>query len=109
VKNHDLISSLATLYSVSEDAIMYRLSCNKLISKQYYESVRKGNIRNINSESSGGNFYYTHMSYLGKPYLRQVFNMYYSGKITVSQIGLYAQIKPIHISKFASNIYGGAF
>lgn len=105
----DLISDLSNLYTVSKDAIMYRLLSKKLISNSFYDKVREEDIRKVNSETSGGNFYYTRINYLGKPYLNKVFNLYYSGKISVSQVGTYTQLKSVHVSKLASNIFGGGF
>lgn len=108
-ENRAFILSLATKYCVSEDAIMYRLLDKNLISSAFYNIVRDGNIRLMNSESSGGNFYYTRISYLGKKYISKVFNAYYSGKISVAQVGSYTYLKPVHVSKLASSMYGGAF
>lgn len=108
-ENRELISHLANLYTVSEDAVMYRMFAKDLISFDFYSRIREGNIRKMNSETTGGNFYYTRMSYLGKSYLNQVFNLYYSGKISISQVGTYTQLKPVHVSKLASNVFGGGF
>lgn len=103
----DFISHLANLYTVSEDAIMYRLLAKGIISSDFYQKVRTGNFRNINSATSGGNFYFTRMSYLGKPYLNRVFNLYYSGHLSISRVGMYTQLKPVHVAKLASNAFGG--
>ena len=108
-ENYEVISSLANEYTVSMDAIMYRLRQKGKISGAYYNKTREDNIRKMNSDTSGGNFYYTRMNYLGKLYLNNVFNSYYSGKISISEVGKYTNLKPIHVAKLASNIFGGGF
>jgi|SRR5665648_68594 len=108
-ENRQLISDLSNLYTVSEDAVMYRMITKNLISHEFYNRIREGNIRKMNSATTGGNFYYTRMNYLGKSYINQVFNLYYSGKISISQVGTYTRLKPVHVSKLATNVYGGGF
>ncbi len=111
-KNYEdnyIISNLAEMYCVSRDAIRYRLLKEGKISPEYYNKQQEDDIRNIDSQITGGNFYYTKMSYLGKPYLNQVFSQYYSGQIPISKVGMYTQLKTAHVSKLASNLFGGDF
>ena len=77
------------------------------ISSKFYSSIQEDGIRKVNSATSGGNFYFTKMSYLGRPYLKKVFSEYYSGKINVTTVGRYTGLKTSHISKLTSNMFGG--
>ena len=81
------IEKLAKLYSVSKEAIMYKLyTIGEITSKDYnsLKGVFYGDaIRNKqnNSKKGGGNAYYTQLAYLGQKYTGDVFNLYFSGKI----------------------------
>lgn len=108
-ENDAVISKFSELYCVSRDAIRYRLFQRGKISQRYYREQREDDIRKMNSKSTGGNYYYTKMSYLGQSYLKQVFSQYYSGKIQIAQVGIYTQLKAAHVSKLASNMFGGKF
>lgn len=108
-ENKAFIENLAKEYTVSPAAIAYRLKSKGKITSNFYQSIHEDGIRKMNSESSGGNFYYTRMSYLGKPYLKRVFTDYYAGKINVSTVGKYTGLKAAHISKLSSYMFGGEF
>lgn len=101
------IQYVASEYTVSPSAIAYRLLTENKISKKFFSSVQKDGIRKMNSATSGGNFYYTKISYLGRPYLKKVFSDYYSGKINISSVGKYTGLKSSHISRLSSNMFGG--
>jgi len=84
-----LIAHLASLYSVSKEAIMYKLykmglitskDYNKLKEIFYGDAIRVDNQKK-SANSSGGNYYYTKISYLGNNYTGTVFQQYFSGKI----------------------------
>ncbi len=111
IESIQVISDIAGLYKVSPEAIAYRLKSQQRISNEFYASIRQNSedIRKSNSESSGGNFYFTRMSYLGKAYLKVVFNNYYSGKIDVTAVGKYTGLKSAHVPRLASNMFGGDF
>lgn len=103
-----IIKEIAKNYNVSVDALLYRLYNLNKISKPFYISqIQDSFIRQKNG--SGGNFYFTKASYLGKAYLENVFHRYYSGKLSVSQVAYMTQLKPANVSKLASNIFGGIF
>ena len=105
----DLIDELAEIYKVSPEAIAYKLKSLGKISNEFYKTIRQDGIRKMNTESSGGNFYYTRMSYLGKPYLKHVFTKYYNGKISITTVGKYTGLKAAHVARLSSNMFGGAF
>lgn len=106
-EDKELIQELAKEYTVSPAAIAYRLMEQRKISRSFFATIQEDGIRKMNSATSGGNFYFTRMSYLGRPYLKQVFSDYYSGKINVTTVGKYTGLKASHISKLSSNMFGG--
>lgn len=101
------LDGLAKRYNVSRDALMYKLVKLKYLGHDFWKRNCIGPFRNSNS--SGGNFYYTKISYLGNSYLNKVFKSYYSGGISKTQVGVYTGLKTMHISKLASKMMGGAF
>ncbi len=106
--NMELISSLADMYKVSRAAIAYRLMKLGKISESFFTHINIDGIRKANSASGAGNFYYTHISYLGAPYLKNVFSGYYTGKISIGDVGRYTGLKVSHISRMlSSNMLGG--
>lgn len=105
----DFIEGLAKEYTVSPSALAYRLMKQGKISKDFYEKIQKDGIRKINSATSGGNFYFTRISYLGRPYLKNVFSEYYAGRINIAEVSKYTGLKASHISKLSSNMSGGVF
>ena len=105
----NFIEGLAKEYTVSPSAVAYRLMKNGKISKAFFEEIQKDGIRKINSATSGGNFYFTKISYLGRSYLKSVFSEYYAGKINIAEVSKYTGLKASHISKLSSNMSGGVF
>lgn len=86
--NENRIEELATLYSVSKEAIMYKLykmgkmtpaEYNDLKEFFYGDAIRNGEKRK--AQSGGGNHYYTQLAYLGQRYTGDVFREYFSGRI----------------------------
>ncbi len=99
------IRNLADIYKVSQDAMAYRLKELKRITLSLYKSVHSDSIRKSNSDSSGGNYYYTKINYLGKPYLDYVFDQYYGGRITTADVGKYTGIKASNVTKLSAYFY----
>ena len=86
--DEDRIAELSTLYSVSKEAIMYKLYMMGKISPAEYNDLKElfygDAIRNGGKKKGqlgGGNHYYTQLSYLGQRYTGDVFKQYFSGKI----------------------------
>lgn len=104
-----LIKDLAREYNVSPSAIAYRLKTKGMISSSFYKTIHEDGVRRMNSEASGGNYYYTRMSYLGKLYLKRVFDAYYAGSINIVSVGKYTGMKAAHISKLSSFMFGGEY
>ena len=108
---HSDIEALANEYNVSLEAMAYRLYLRKNIEKELYLSIREERkyIRKKNAEASGGNFYYTRISYLGRPYLREVFKYYHAGQLKISDVAKLTNLKVMQVSKLSSKFWGADF
>ncbi len=106
-ENKSIIEDIAKEYTVSPTAIAYRLLKKEKISRELYLEVQDDGIRRMNSANSGGNFYYTRISYLGRRYLGRIYLDYYSGKINVATACKYTGLKAVHISRLSSYLSGG--
>lgn len=102
------IERLATLYSVSKEAIMYKLYMMKKITSSEYnrwkeffygDAIRKGK-----KGESGGNHYNTKLSYLGYTYTGDVLERYSAGIIDEVRAGEMLQSK-IDNLPIIENIY----
>lgn len=107
LEDKNVIDDLAKRYNVSADAIMYRLVKMGKLDSGFYNQNRIGDFRH--SDSSGGNFYNTRISYLGNSYLNKIFSFYYAGNISKAQVGIYTNLRSANVSKLASKMFGGAF
>lgn len=105
-----LLDELSKKYCVSRDAIAYRLYKMNKISEPEYQQVHEAfsPIRKSNG-SSGGSYYYTKKAYLGDNYIKEVYSQYYSGKITISQVGIFTQMKASTAKAFSLKVFGGGF
>lgn len=82
--SENAIEKLAQLFSVSRETVLRKFLDRALIDKTYYfqltnkwlDTFKK---KKEEKESSGGDFYNSHMSYLGDAYLSLVFKKYYQG------------------------------
>lgn len=91
----DYFSWLADRYRVSREVVLRKLSDRGLVTQQFYEAkVREWNEQHAASGSStGGNYYNTQVSYLGQKFLELVFSRYYQGRIDLSQLADYTNVK----------------
>lgn len=105
-----IIEELAKKYCISKDAIAYKLFKLDKISKSLYAQIHGvfSSIRKSNA-SSGGSYYFTKKSYLGEGYINKVYSQYYSGKISISEVGLYTQMRASTAKEFSSKVFGGGF
>ena len=109
------IAELATLYSVSKEAIMYKLWTLKIITPKEYESLKETfygdairNQKKKNGEnSSGGNYYFTKLAYLGSSYTGDVFKQLYSGKIDSFRASEMLNSKVDHLPQLESAFFRG--
>jgi Zn-dependent peptidase ImmA (M78 family) len=102
---NDVISELAKLYSVSKQVILKRLIINGLISEQQFKSAYDGCCHNFEERSgSGGNFFNTHLTYLGKFYTEKVIDQYKKNIIDLDTTSMYLDLKPRNIPKIESKL-----
>lgn len=106
------INDLAILYSVSKEAIMYKLlSLNKINHNEYdmlKESFYGDVIRNGGHKTNGkGNYYLKKLSYLGPQYTTDVFNCYYSGRIDNVHASEMLGSKIDHLPKLERTFFRG--
>ena len=96
----EYFSSLADRYHVSREVVLRKHSDRGLVTQQFYEDkVREWSEQYVASASSstGGNYYNTQVSYLGQKYLELVFRRYYQGRIDLSQLANYVNVKARHV------------
>lgn len=109
------IEELAKLYSVSREAIMYKLwKLGKITSDDYTalkeafygEAIREKKPKK-DGTSGGGNYYSTKLSYLGQRYTGEVFKQYFSGKIDSIRASEMLQSKVDHLPRLESAYFRG--
>lgn len=112
--DEDRITDLAILYSVSKEAIMYKLLAMGKISHSDYDRLKEifygDAIRNIarkSNEKGGGNYYLTKLSYLGQRYAGDVFKEYFSGRIDNVRASEMLNSKIDHLPKLESVYFRG--
>jgi len=108
------IEELSELYSVSKEAIMYKLLNMGKITHQDYDRLKEvfygDALRNPprkKDEKSGGNYYLTKLSYLGHQYTRDVFREYFSGRIDNVRTSEMLNSKIDHLPKLETAFYRG--
>lgn len=108
------IEELAQLYSVSREAIMYKLlTMGKITNNDYSqlkevfygEAIRTQGKKE--GKKSGGNYYSTKLSYLGNQYTGEVFRQYFSGKISGVKAGEMLQSKVDRLPRLESAFFRG--
>ena len=108
------IAELATLYSVSKEVIMYKLLKMQIITSENYEALKElfygdalRNHQRAGDKTSGGNYYFTKLSYLGSSYTGEVFKQYYSGKIDSFRASEMLDSKVDHLPKLETFFFRG--
>lgn len=109
------ISELAHLYSVSKEAIMYKLLANHIINHNQYDELKEvfygEAIRNpkkkTDGNSTGGNYYMTKLSYLGQRYTGDVFKEYFSGNIDSFRASEMLNSKVDHLPRLETAFFRG--
>ena len=112
--DEDRIAELSTLYSVSKEAIMYKLYMMGKISPAEYNDLKElfygDAIRNGGKKKGqlgGGNHYYTQLAYLGQRYTGDVFKQYFSGKIDSIQASEMLHSKVDHLPNLETVYFRG--
>ena len=112
--DEERITDLAILYSVSKEAIMYKLLTMGKITHKDYDRLKETfygdalrNLSRKNKESSGGNYYFTKLSYLGQRYTGDVFKEYFSGRIDTVRASEMLHSKIDHLPKLETAYFRG--
>ena len=110
--NEERIEELSKLYSVSKEAIMYKLYKMEKVTPAEYNDLKEffygDAIRNGKKKvQSGGNHYYTQLTYLGSRYAGDVFKHYFSGKIDSVHASEMLQSKVDHLPTLETVYFRG--
>lgn len=112
--SEEFIEHLAYVYSVSREAIMYKLLSLGKISHTDYDALKETfygeairEKRNGSGKKSQGNYYSTKMAYLGHQYAGDVFRKLFAGKIDNVRASEMLQSKVDHLPKLESALYRG--
>lgn len=104
--NDEKIKVLAEKYKVSREVILRKFYDNKLISKKEYEKKLKEWKKDFThkTQSKGGDYYATQISYLGQKYLMTAFQQYYRQKINAWELADYLGDKVESLEEYESYV-----
>jgi Zn-dependent peptidase ImmA (M78 family) len=97
----DAIPALARKYSVSREVILRRLREHGLVSDEYYRGTadewNKDYLRG--GGRRGGNYYLTHLAYIGEGFARLVFERRNQGRLSRAEMATHLNMKVRNIDK----------
>ena len=100
----EVISELANKYSVSREVILRKLLDQKVVSESEYLKMsaewNKDYLRR-KKEESGGNWYLTHISYVGESFSKMAFEKYRHRKIDKATLANHLNVKARNLDKYA--------
>jgi Zn-dependent peptidase ImmA (M78 family) len=100
------IEQVAFTYKISKEVVLRRAYDHNIIDKDLYENYssewKEKAINRLGKNGSGGNYYLTQITYLGKKYTNKVLSKYYKKNISIDQASEYLGIKQQNIEKMAS-------
>lgn len=111
IVSEESIAYLSKKYKVSKEVVLRRFVDMQMASKAYYRHMKEIWDEEYASQSKkpkkdgGPTYYVTHISHLGKPFVRAVLSSFNAGKIDNTQVASYLNIKLNHIQKFNSIVY----
>jgi len=94
--DYTVIEKLSSHYKVSRQVIMLRLLKMDKISQDFYDAKKEEietEYRRTKTATKGGNYYATHISYLGNQYLNRAFDMHSQSRIDRYQLANYTKTK----------------
>lgn len=98
--SRQMAASLAARFHVSRELIYRKCLDLGLVTRAEYQSAAHQWSRERKSkEGSGGNHYYTMLTYLGWSYVEQVLSQYHRSKISLQQAADHLGIKPGNLDK----------
>lgn len=104
--NEHLIIQLSEKYKVSREVILRKLLDREQISQEYYKQKSNEWMNQIKSRKTGGDYYYTQITYLGRNYIDIVLSKYHQNKISIDQLSEYLDIKIKNLDKFEERYIG---
>lgn len=103
-EHYDLneIEEISDFYKVSKEVVLRSLLSHNLINNDFYKRVMKEWKINFEKKpegkssksKTGGNYFYSAISYLGNQYFSTIFEKFYHGQISVEKASEYLHIKP---------------
>jgi Zn-dependent peptidase ImmA (M78 family)/transcriptional regulator with XRE-family HTH domain len=98
---------LASRFHVSREFIYRKFRDRNLIDDATYSEAAQRWADQLTS-GTGGNYYYTRITYLGENYINLAFSQYYQNRINDVQLAEYLDIKPRHLSTLEEYVARGA-
>ncbi len=99
------VQELAGSFKVSREVVLRKLLDRKLVSRnQYQEWVEEWNDQYLKSKNknSGGSYYDTKASYLGRKYMELAFSRYYQGRLSLPELAQYLDVKASNVAPLES-------
>ena len=100
VGNRDTAELLANRYKVSREVIYRRMLDRRLISAAEYQAAANTWASQKSDQSSGGNYYYNQITYLGPRYIDLALARFHQGRFDDIRLSEYLNIKPRNLSTF---------
>ena len=97
--SRDTAASLANLYCVSREMAYRKMLDRGWIDTKEYAAAAKAWAAQARS-SSGGDYYYNQIAYLGRRYIDLAFKRYYQQRFDEGQLSDYLNIKPKNLPAF---------
>jgi Zn-dependent peptidase ImmA (M78 family) len=98
-------SLIADRLNVSREVIYRKMLDRRLISRTEYMQAADLWRQQAKQSGAGGNYYNTHLAYLGPRYVDLAFKKYYERRFDVTQLAEYLNIKPRNLPALEA-IYG---
>lgn len=102
-----IVSTLASRYGVSREAILRKLLDLGLVSKWLYETKSASWTRQMKKPGGGGSWYLSKNSYLSEKYASKVVSLKLQKQITTNQAAAFLDIKPRNYSGLETLILKG--
>ena len=97
--NEASATRIARSYHVSREFVFRRFLDRDLVSREAYRDAARRWALQTGGGETGGNYYWTKISYLGKTYIRTAFSKYYQNRISDEQLAGYVDVKVTNLSK----------
>lgn len=98
---------LASYFAVSREVIYRMMLDRKLVDAAEYAAATKFWAAQAKPAGEGGNYYNTHIAYLGSRYIELAFTRYYQQRFDEVRLAGYLNIKPKNLPAFEAK-YGAA-